>query len=67
MRPASVFSSIQLLNSRTHFRKMDRFLTQIFFLYYSKQYPVFDSWEVKKSLYPLYLLGCSDFCRCHEI
>ena len=38
MRPASVFSSIQLLNSRTHFRKMDRFLTQIFFLYYSKQY-----------------------------
>ena len=26
--------------------------------------PVFDSCWKKKSLYPLYLLGYSDFCRC---
>lgn len=29
--------------------------------------PIFDSWRFKKSLYPLYLLECSDFCRCHEV
>ena len=26
--------------------------------------PVFDSCWKEKSLYPLYLLGYSDFCRC---
>ena len=31
------------------------------------QYPVFDSCWKKKSLYPLYLLGCSDFYRCFEL
>lgn len=29
--------------------------------------PVFDSYTKKKSLYPLYLLGCSDFFHCHEV
>ena len=29
--------------------------------------PVFDSCWKKKSLYPLYLLGCSDFYRCFEL
>ena len=29
--------------------------------------PVFDSCWKKKSLYPLYLLGYSDFYRCHEL
>lgn len=29
--------------------------------------PVFDSSKRKKSLYPIYLLGCSDFFCCHEI
>ena len=29
--------------------------------------PVFDSCWKKKSLYPLYLLGCRDFYRCFEL
>ena len=29
--------------------------------------PVFDSYWKKKSLYPLCLLGYSDFCRCFEL
>ena len=29
--------------------------------------PIFDSWRTKKSLYPLCLLGCSDFFRCHGV
>ena len=29
--------------------------------------PVFDSWKNKKSLYPLCLLGYSDFYCCFEV
>ena len=29
--------------------------------------PVFDSYQKKKSLYPLYLLGYGDFVRCHGV
>ena len=31
---------------------------------FSDYNPVFDSCWKEKSLYPLYLLGYSDFCRC---
>ena len=41
----------------------------LFGSYLSSMYynPVFDSCWKKKSLYPLYLLGCSDFYRCFEL
>ena len=68
MRPASIFLIIQLSNSR------DILLIILVFSHKNvensskKLYnPVFDSCWKKKSLSPLYLLGCRDFYRCFEL
>ena len=70
MRPASIFLIIQLSNSRViHDFFLDESLGKEEFEYMvNRCYTlVFDSCWKKKSLYPLYLLGCRDFYRCFEL
>ena len=43
------------------------FIWWVFKLSFSRYTPVFDSCKTKKSLYPLILLGFSDFLRCFRI
>ena len=76
MRPASIFLIIQLSNSREAAGKTHQQGSRdIAGVNYKKLFqgllinynPVFDSCWKKKSLYPLYLLGCRDFYRCFEL
>ena len=72
MRPASIFLIIQLSNSRSGrgawWSGSERSKGGRLDIFCSEKYnPVFDSCWKKKSLYPLYLLGCSDFYRCFEL
>ena len=72
MRPASIFLIIQLSNSRGLYNNCPLILNYLILNFFALNKlfmynPVFDSCWKKKSLYPLYLLGCRDFYRCFEL
>lgn len=65
MRPTNVFLIMELSNSRdrpTFHKKVKKALAFQDLQCYTILSLTVDG--RKKSLYPLYLLGCSDFCRC---
>ena len=57
---AGIMTSALLYNFNKKKKSVDVELEEVY-------NPVFDSYWKKKSLYPLCLLGYSDFCRCFEL